>query len=385
MQVTLRRSSTDKLENHNLKRVFAGILLAAAAAAASAASGQTVGYSSAAAANERSLESAIVSATSADSARAYSRALSEQPHMAGTARQAWTRDYVIEKMKSWGLETEVRSYSVWMPHPVSVRAWRVSPNPTELNLVEGSIAEDTTSWKYPQIPTFNGTGAAGDVTGEVVYVNYGLVEDYAQLDSIGVSVKGKIAIARYGRSFRGIKAREAEKHGAIGLIIYSDPANDGYVAGDVYPSGPFRPSQGVQRGSVLNTDGDPSTPGYPSVAGANRVPPAQMNVPRIPVIPMSYGNASQLLSGITGHEIPQGWQGGLPFRYHVGPGPVKARVLVRDDRTSRPLKPIYDTFGIVRGSEFPDEMVLMGAHCDGWGAGLADQCRGTASVPAAGR
>src|SRR5205823_14871249 len=129
----------------------------------------------------------------------------------------------------------------------------------------------TTSAAFPQVLAFNGYGASGDVRGDVVYVNYGLVEDYAQLDSIGVSVKGKIAIARYGRSFRGIKAREAEKHGAIGLIIYSDPANDGYVAGDVYPSGPFRPSQGVQRGSVLNTDGDPSTPGYASTEGARRI------------------------------------------------------------------------------------------------------------------
>src|SRR5438105_7134707 len=385
MQVTLRRSSTDKLENHNLKRVFAGILLAAAAAAASAASGQTVGYSSAAAANERSLESAIVSATSADSARAYSRALSEQPHMAGTARQAWTRDYVIEKMKSWGLETEVRSYSVWMPHPVSVRAWRVSPNPTELNLVEGSIAEDSTSWKYPQILTFNGTAAAGDVTGEVVYVNYGLIEDYAQLDSMGVSVKGKIAIARYGRSYRGIKAREAEKHGALGLIIYSDPADDGFVRGDVYPLGPMRPSQGIQRGSVMNPNGDPSTPGYPSTENAKRIPLAQMEVPRIPVLPISYGNAAELLRGLSGNSIPQPWQGGLGFRYHVGPGPVRARIAVATDANTNPYKEIWDTFGVIRGSTYPDEIVMIGGHRDAWGPGAADNVSGTVSVLEAAR
>src|SRR5438067_12245406 len=343
------------------------------------------GYSQQAATAERRAETDPSSKAAPVTASEHSRFLSAQPHMAGPPAQARTRDYVVSQMKSWGLETEVRAYRVWMPHPISTRVWRISPDPIELKLSEGPIAEDTTSTAFPQVLAFNGYGASGDVRGDVVYVNYGLVEDYAQLDSIGVSVKGKIAIARYGRSFRGIKAREAEKHGAIGLIIYSDPANDGYVAGDVYPSGPFRPSQGVQRGSVLNTDGDPSTPGYPSVAGANRVPPAQMNVPRIPVIPMSYGNASQLLSGITGHEIPQGWQGGLPFRYHVGPGPVVARVQVKTDVDTKPFKPILDTFGFILGSEFPDELVIIGGHRVGWCPGSAENFSGTTSVLEAAR
>ncbi|MFL5565897.1 MAG: PA domain-containing protein, partial [Gemmatimonadaceae bacterium] len=191
--------------------------------------------------------------------------------MAGTPAQARTRDYVLSQMRSWGLETEVRSYKVWMPHPLSTRAWRISPEPIELKLDEGPIAEDTTSTAFPQVMAFNGYGAAGDVRGDVVYVNYGLIEDYASLDSMGVSVKGRIAIARYGRSYRGIKAREAEKHGAAGLIIYSDPADDGYVRGDVYPVGPMRPSHGIQRGSVMNPNGDPSTPGYPSTANAKRI------------------------------------------------------------------------------------------------------------------
>ena len=347
--------------------------------------GQAPGYSAGGAAVESQLERALVAAANADTARAHSRALSEKPHMAGTPQQAWTRDYVIDKMKSWGLETEVRMYSVWMPHPVSVRAWRISPNPTELNLVEGPIPEDTTSWRYPQIPTFNGTAAAGDISGEVVYVNYGLVEDYARLDSMSVSVKGKVAIARYGRSFRGIKAREAEKHGALGLIIYSDPADDGYVKDDVYPAGPLRPSQGVQRGSVLNLDGDPSTPGYASKPGAVRIPRSAMDVPHIPVIPMSYGNASQLLAGVSGHAIPDSWQGGLSFRYHIGPGPVVARIQLRTDVDSTPFKPIWDTFGIIRGSEFPDELVIIGAHRDAWGPGTSDNISGTVSVLEAAR
>jgi N-acetylated-alpha-linked acidic dipeptidase len=305
--------------------------------------------------------------------------------MAGTPAQARTRDYVISQMKSWGLETEVRSYSVWMPLPVSTRVWRIAPNPVELDLKEGVIPEDTTSSSYPQVMAFNGYGAAGDVRGDVVYVNYGLIEDYAQLDSMGVSVKGKIAVARYGRSYRGIKAREAEKHGAVGLIIYSDPADDGYVRGDVYPAGPMRPSHGIQRGSVMNPDGDPSTPGYPSTPGARRIPVAEMDIPHIPVLPVSYGNATELLRGLGGKSIPQPWQGGLAFRYHVGPGPVQARIAVATDAATNPYKQIWDTFGTIRGAEFPDEIVLIGSHRDAWGPGAADNVSGTVSVLEAAR
>ena len=366
------------------------LLLAAAAAAAAVLvlplPAQTLpGYSPQSSAAERSAEADVISRPSPASAGTHSRFLSQQPHMAGTPAQARTRDYVLAQMKSWGLETEVRSYSVWMPHPKSVRAWRISPDPIQLRLEEGPIAEDTTSTAYPQVPTFNGYGAAGDVRGEVVYVNYGLIEDYAQLDSMGVSVKGKIAIARYGRSYRGIKAREAEKHGAAGLFIYSDPADDGFMRGDVYPTGPMRPSTGVQRGSVMNPNGDPSTPGYPSTASAVRIPRAQMEIPRIPVLPISYGNAAELLRGLGGHVIPQAWQGGLPFRYHVGPGPVQARMAVETDAATSPYKDIWNTFGTVRGSEYPDEIVMIGGHRDAWGPGAADNVSGTVSVLEAAR
>jgi N-acetylated-alpha-linked acidic dipeptidase len=345
----------------------------------------TPGYSPSAAEVERTVEADAIARASAASASRHSKLLSLQPHMAGTAAQARTRDYVIEQMKSWGLETEVRGYSIWMPHPLSTRVWRIAPNPLELKLEEGTIREDSTSFSFPQVMAFNGYGAAGDVRGEVVYVNYGLIEDYAQLDSMGVSVKGRIAIARYGRSFRGIKAREAEKHGAVGLIIYSDPADDGYVRGDVYPAGPMRPSNGVQRGSVMNANGDPSTPGYPSSANARRIPVADMDVPRIPVVPVSYGNASELLRGLTGKSIPQSWQGALPFRYHVGPGPVQARIAVATDAATNPYKQIWNTFGTIRGGEFPDEIVFIGAHRDAWGPGAADNISGTVSVLEAAR
>jgi N-acetylated-alpha-linked acidic dipeptidase len=345
----------------------------------------TPGYSPQSAATERATESDAILRPSASSASAHSKFLSLQPHMAGTPAQARTRDYVIDRMKSWGLETEVRAYSIWMPHPVSTRVWRIAPDPIELNLREGVVAEDTTSSVYPQVMPFNGYGAAGDVRGEVVYVNYGLIEDYAQLDSIGVSVKGKVAIARYGRSFRGIKAREAEKHGALGLIMYSDPADDGYARGDVYPVGPMRPSQGIQRGSVMNPNGDPSTPGYPSTANAKRIAVGKMDVPHIPVLPISYGNAAELLRGLSGKSIPQPWQGALPFRYHVGPGPVQARITVATDADTNPYKQIWNTFGIIRGSEFPDEIVIIGGHRDAWGPGAADNVSGTVSVLEAAR
>ncbi|MFL5614314.1 MAG: M20/M25/M40 family metallo-hydrolase [Gemmatimonadaceae bacterium] len=343
-----------------------------------------VGYSPASAARERNVEADVIRRPSPSDAATHSQALSREVHVSGTPAQARTRDYVIAQMKAWGLETEVRSYDIWMPHPTEVGVWRVSPQPLALKLAEPAVPNDPTS-ALPQYPTVNGYSGQGDVTGEVVYVNYGLIEDYAQLDSLGVSVRGKIAIARYGRSFRGIKAREAERHGALALIIYSDPQDDGFARGDVYPDGPMRPPGGVQRGSVLNADGDPSTPTSPSTRGATRIDPSKMEIPHIPVVPMGYGNAAELLHGVRGAAIPQSWQGGLSFRYHVGPGPVKARVLVRDDRATRPLKPIFDTFGIVRGSELPDEMVIVGGHRDGWGPGTADNVSGTVSVLEAAR
>lgn len=343
-----------------------------------------VGYTPISSVRERDLETDAIKRPSPSTASANSKALSRETHVSGTPAQARTRDYVIAQMKSWGLETEVRTYDIWMPHPTSVRVSRVSPEPKQFALAEPPVKGDPTS-SLAQYPTVNGYSGQGDATGEVVYVNYGLIEDYAQLDSLGVSVKGKIAIARYGRSFRGIKAREAEKHGAIALLIYSDPQDDGYDVGDVYPDGPMRNANGVQRGSILNPDGDPSTPGYGSSAGAPRLSPDRMQISHIPVVPIGYGNASELLKYVRGHDVPRGWQGGLSFRYHVGPGPVRARVAVTDDRATKPLKQIFDTFGIVRGSEFPNELVIIGGHRDGWGPGTADNVSGTVSVLEAAR
>jgi N-acetylated-alpha-linked acidic dipeptidase len=347
------------------------------------------GYAAKSVAAQSALESDVITRPAAVSAAAHSLVLSRETHVAGTPAQARTRDYVLGQMKAWGLDTEARTYDVWMPHPTEVHVWRVGPgggsDARELPLAEPAIQGDSTT-ALPQYPTVNGYSGEGDVTGDIVYVNYGLIEDYAILDSMGISVKGSIVVARYGRSFRGIKAREAEKHGAAALLIYSDPQDDGYVRGDVYPEGAMRPSGGVQRGSVLNMNGDPSTPGYGSASGARRIPVDQMAVPRIAVVPISYGNAAELLRDVRGASIPAAWQGGLGFRYHVGPGPVRAHVVVRDDRSrSTVVKQIFDTFGMVRGSEFPEEIVMIGAHRDAWGPGTADNVSGTVSVLEAAR
>jgi N-acetylated-alpha-linked acidic dipeptidase len=342
------------------------------------------GFSPARAEQERTLEADVTARPSASVARSHSQALSKETHVAGSAAQERTRDYVIRQMREMGLETEVRRYDVFMPYPTSVRVWRIAPTEKELPLEEPPVAGDSTS-ALRQFLTVNGYSGTGDVTGDVVFVNYGLIEDYARLDSLGVSVRGRIAVARYGRSFRGIKAREAERNGAAALLIYSDPQSDGFVRGDVYPDGPMRNRNGVQRGSVMNGAGDPATPGYPSSRFALRLEPARMDIPHIPVVPISYANASELLEGLRGQDIPNAWQGGLPFRYHVGPGPVRARIQVTDDRATNGTKPIYNTFGLVRGSEWPEELVIIGAHRDAWGPGAADNVSGTVSVLEAAR
>ncbi len=337
------------------------------------------GFTPTSSAQQQQLEREVIGSPSAVRAQAHARALSAEPHVAGTDAQARTRDYVIEAMKKMGLRTEVRAYDVWLPHATSVRAWRYGRDTLELELQEPPIVGDSTT-ALPQYLPVNGYSAAGTAEGELVFVNFGLIEDYAQLDSMGVSVEGKVVLARYGRSFRGIKAREAEKRGARGLFIYTDPLDDGFARGDVYPEGPMRPNTGVQRGSVFNGQGDPTTPGYASTKDAERVPLDQTNVPRIPVVPLSAQNAELLLRELRGTDIPAGWQGGLALRYHVGPGPVRVKLSVETDEATRGYKTIWNTLGTLEGSEFPDEYIYIGAHRDAWGAGAADNVSGTVSV-----
>ncbi|MGH7657232.1 MAG: M20/M25/M40 family metallo-hydrolase, partial [Gemmatimonadales bacterium] len=234
-------------------------------------------------------------------------------------------------------------------------------------------------------PAMNGGSGVGEVTAPVVYVNYGLSEDYDILADSGVDVRGKIVIARYGRSFRGIKAREAESHGAAGLLMYSDPQDDGFFRGDVYPEGPMRNSDGVQRGSIFNGNGDPSTPGWASTEDARRLPSDSMGLSHIPVIPIGYGNASLILEKMKGPDIPQDWQGGLPFRYHMGGERVRVRMGVWAERGERGYKSIINTFGRIEGSEWPDEVVIAGGHRDAWGPGAVDNVSGIVSLLEAAR
>lgn len=331
----------------------------------------------------RSLDSLLLANT--DTARLGSavRTLSSWARVAGSPGQQQSAGYVLREMAAAGLDTLRAEFRVWLPYPDSTVVERLEPKlmnlPLRLALEERPIPGDsatvTSVWR-----AMNGYGGAGDASGDLVYANYGLAEDYKTLDSLGIAVKGKVVLARYGKSFRGIKAREAERNGALALLLYSDPADDGYVRGDVYPQGPMRHPEAVQRGSVYLADGDPTTPGWPSTRDARRLPADSLEVPGIPVVPIGYQNAMQFMAAMTQGSVPQSWQGGLPLRYHTGKGEVKARVGVWREEGERAYKTIVNTFGVLRGAEFPDELVLIGGHRDSWGPGAADNASGTAAV-----
>ncbi|MEO5826923.1 MAG: M20/M25/M40 family metallo-hydrolase [Gemmatimonadales bacterium] len=342
------------------------------------------GFAAAHVAPELRLEAQLRAVPDTASARRHARVLAGAPHVAGTPAQRATADYVLQQMQRWGLDTARVPFRVYLPYHDSTIVERVTPKRVRLNLDEPPVQGDPTTAQRRWV-AMNGNSGSGDVTAPLVYVNYGLPSDYATLDSMGVQLAGRIAIARYGRSFRGIKAREAELHGASALIIYSDPLDDGFAQGDVYPAGPMRPPQGVQRGSIFNGQGDPTTPGWASTADARRLPVDSLAVPKIPVVPMSYGNAEQLLGGLDGASVPSGWQGGLPFRYHVGNGAVRVRVAVFPERGDRAFKTIYNTMGTIRGSEFPEELVIVGGHRDAWGPGAADNVSGVVTILEAAR
>ena len=233
------------------------------------------------------------------------------------------------------------------------------------------------------LPPYNVFGADGDVTAELIYVNFGMPEDYVELGRRGLDVKGKIVIARYGGGWRGLKPRLAQEHGAVGCIIYSDPHEDGYWAGDVYPKGGFRPEDGVQRGSVADIteySGDPLTPGVGATKDAKRLAIADAKtLAKIPVLPISYGDAKPLLAALEGPVAPAGWRGALPQTYHIGPGPAKVHLAISSDWS---LKPIYDVIAVMPGSVYPNEWVIRGNHHDGWVFGAWDPLAGNTAVMA---
>jgi N-acetylated-alpha-linked acidic dipeptidase len=272
------------------------------------------------------------------------------------------------------------TYDVFLNYPKNVSARLIEPEEEELSMREEFIAADKDSASRGMFPGFHGYAASGQATGQVVYVNYGTPADFERLAKMGISPEGRVILARYGKVFRGLKVREAEKRGAVGVLIYSDPADDGYMRGDVYPDGPMRPPSAIQRGSVQYLSvqpGDPSTPGYPARSDAVRLSRAEMeNVPRIPSLPLSYGEAEKILRQLGGPGVPDGWQGGLPFAYHVGPGGAAVELEVEMEEG---LRPIYNVFARIPGREESDQLVILGNHRDAWTHGAVDPNSGTAA------
>ena len=361
------------------------LLACALAPHALAAQSSLTGFTAAASQREAALEQWIARQGDTALSRRHSYTLTREPHVAGTPAQQATARYVLTQMRSYGLDTMSADLEVYLPYPDSTLVEFTGPGGRRLDLDEPALPEDSVSqrsvWR-----TMAGLGGEGDATAPLVYVNFGLPDDYDTLDSLGISVKGKVVIARYGRSYRGIKVREAEKHGAVAILLYSDPIDDGYMVGDVYPEGPMRHPRAVQRGSVRPLTGaDPGSPDWPSLPGARRLDPAEMNLARIPVVPLGYENAALLLAPLRGPDAPRGWQGGLPFRYHLGNGEVTARVAVWLEPAARRWKRVTNTFGVIRGSTWPDEMVILGGHRDAWGPGAVDNVSGLTSILEAAR
>ncbi len=330
---------------------------------------------------QREFEKVFARTPTPAKARAWLQRLTEEPHVAGTPQEKKMADYVRARFEEFGLETEVAEYEVFLNYPKEVSLRLVEPVEMELPLREEAYGVDKDSTQQGMFPAFHGYGASGSATGQVVYVNYGTAKDYEKLDELGVSVEGKIALARYGQVFRGLKVKEAEEHGAVGAILYSDPADDGYMKGDVYPDGPMRPASGIQRGSVQFLSiqpGDPSTPGYPSTKRAKRVARKNMKtVPTIPSLPIGYASAEEILRRLGGERVPDEWQGGLPFAYHVGPGGAALSMEVSMDEG---LRPIYNVFARITGSDNAGQLVILGNHRDAWNHGAVDPNSGTATL-----
>jgi N-acetylated-alpha-linked acidic dipeptidase len=308
--------------------------------------------------------------------------LSARPHHVGSEGDRANAEWILDQFKSFGWDAKIETFDVLFPTPAERLLEMTQPEKFTAALEEPAVPGDPTSGqKSEQLPTYNAYSIDGDVTAPLVYVNRGIPADYIELDRLGIDVAGKIVIARYGGSWRGIKPKVAAEHGAIGCIIYSDPADDGYARGDVFPKGPLRPEQGVQRGSVADMPlypGDPETPGVGSVPGGKRLPLSDAKtLTKIPVLPISYGDAAPLLRSLTGPMAPAAWRGALPLPYRVGPGAstVHLRVKFHWD-----VKPVRDVIATLRGSEFPDEWIIRGNHHDAWVNGAEDPISGQSAM-----
>jgi N-acetylated-alpha-linked acidic dipeptidase len=303
----------------------------------------------------------------------YMERMASKPHHAGSAGSRAVAEYALGLFKEWGFDAQIETFEALLPYPTSRSLEMTEPVRFRALLKESGLEDKD------QLPTFNAYSATGDVTAPLVYVNYGVPEDYEVLGKLGIDVKGKIVIARYGHSWRGIKPKLAQENGAVGCLIYSDPRDDGYFQGDVYPNGPMRPAQGVQRGSVMDMPlypGDPLTPGWASVPGAKRLARADAKtILKIPVMPISYGDAQPLLEQLRGPVVPEAWRGALPITYHAGPGPATVRLKLDFDWTN---KPVLDVIATIPGGVYKDQWILYGNHHDAWVNGASDPISGAA-------
>ena len=340
------------------------------------------GFSEAATKQQLELEKAFDAGLNAANQDTWMKFLASRPHHVGSAQGKANAEYMAGLFRQWGYTVEIAQYDVLFPTPKTRLLELQGPKPFKAKLDEPVLPEDKTSaQKNEQLATYNAFSADGDVTAELVFVNRGIPADYEELARMGISVKGKIVIAKYGGSWRGIKPKIAAENGAIGCIIYSDPEDDGYAAGEVYPKGPFRPEQGAQRGSVLDmpvAPGDPLTPGYGATKDAKRLSREEATtIMKIPVLPISYADALPLLQSLGGPVVPASWRGALPLTYHTGPSVAKVRLKLEFNWD---LKPAYNVIATIKGSEFPDEWIIRGNHHDAWVNGAADPLSGMVSV-----
>ena len=311
----------------------------------------------------------------------YVRIMSARPHHLGSAYGKQNAEWILARFREWGWDARIENYDVLFPTPKERIVEMVEPSRFRLTLEEPPVTVDpTSSQKSEQLPSFNAYSVDGEVTGPLVYVNYGRPVDYEELDRRGISVKGAIVIARYGASWRGIKPKVAAERGAIGCLIYSDPRDDGYWVDGVFPDGPMRSKDGVQRGSVMDIPtypGDPTTPGRGSTAGASRLELKDITtLTKIPVLPISYGDAQPLLAALTGEAAPMDWRGGLPITYRIGPGPARVHMKLAFDWS---MKRVHNVIARLPGSTYPDEWIVRGNHHDAWVNGALDPASGMAA------
>ena len=358
------------------------LLLAIGLVGSLAQADEILGFDADGSAAQRSREAALDASVSADEMDEWLRHMSKRPHHVGSVAGKEVAEFVAGLFESWGYETEIAEYEVLLPTPRVREVELVAPGRYSAGLSEDTLAEDpSTAVREDLLPPYNAFSRDGEVEGELVFVNYGIPEDYELLERYGIDVSGKIAIAKYGRSWRGIKPKLAGEKGAIGTIIYSDPADDGYGAGDVYPKGPFKNESGVQRGSVMDMPtypGDVLTPGRGATKSARRLKREDApTITEIPVLPISYRDALPLLEAMDGEVVPGEWRGDLPITYHLGPGPARVRLKAEFDWN---MVTAYNVIARLEGSTFPDEWVVRGNHHDGWNHGAADPLSGLVAM-----